>query len=330
MKLRDIVLTSLFLVLVLTFGGCAFFPAEDEVLQPPLRAPDGIEYKTVEVTRGTIVDEIRGFGTVETKVGSTVSFQNTTGHLKALHASSGHDVEEGELLAELHNDHLLEALERQVLYTRLAEIEYEKIRRTLWGLDREAAEIRMSLARMDLEKAQEAVEKTRVYAPTSGRIVYAAFIRTDDYVPSFLTLYSIADLTQLNLRIGDDLAGKVPIGATVSINVNNNETHYGTVVQVPSMNPTDAFDRNIAIVDSPTLEIEQINLGRSFPIIYERARADDVIVIDRQLIRLNAGQTYVIVLADNIPMERSVVVGISTNSHAEIIDGLREGELLVR
>jgi len=328
-KLKRIISTLIVLMFALALSSCLLLPNEDEVLQPPLRAPDRIDYRTVEVTRGSIVDEIRGFGTVVTKVGATVSFRETTGRLKALHTSSGQDVEEGDLLAELHNDDLVEALSRQELYTRLAEIDYELVRRTLWGLQREAAEIRLSLAKMDLERAREAVEKTFVYAPVSGRIVYTTFMRNDDYIDAFTPLFNIADLSQLTLRISDDLATRVPVGATVSTIIDN-VTHYGTVVQVPSMNPGDAIDRNIAVVDSPTLTIEQGRLGRTFAVIYERARADDVIVIDRTLVRTNVGRTYVIVLVDNIPVERNVILGITNNSQAEIIEGLHEGELVVQ
>jgi len=328
-KLQKSLLLSIVLIITLALSSCFLLPNEDEVLQPPLRAPDRIDYRTVEVTRGTITDEVRGTGTVVTKVGATVSFRDVTGRLKALHASSGQDVEEGDLLAELHNDDLVEALNRQEKYTRLAEIDYELIRRTLWGLQREAAEIRLSLAQMDLERAREAVEKTLVYAPTSGRIVYTTFLKIDEYIDSFVPIYNIADLTQLSLRISDDLANRVPLGATVSTTMDN-VTHYGTVVQVPSMNPGDSADRNIAVIDSPTLTIEQARLGRSFPVIYERARAEDVIVIDRTLVRTNVGRTYVIVLVDNIPVERNVILGITNHSQAEILEGLREGELVVQ
>jgi len=220
-------------------------------------------------------------------------------------------------------------LQRQELYARLAEIEYQKISNSLWGLDREAAEIRLTLSRMDLEKAREAVERTRLYAPISGRIVYRAYLQADDFIQSYTSLFSIADLSQISLRVSDDLASKVPVGAAVRVIVDK-ETHYGTVVQAPVMNPSDASDRNVAVIDSPTIKLEQNRLGRSYPVFFERASAEDVIVIERSLVRMNTGRTYVIVLINNIPVERNVVVGISNNSYIEIVDGLREGELIVQ
>jgi len=317
--------------LILMLSSCSLLPMEDEVLQPPLRAPERIEYKTIEVTLGTIVDEVRGSGAVEAKVAATVSFREAEGRLKEMYFSNGQDVEEGDLLAELHNDAFLEALERQELYTRLAEIEHEKLHRETWlsRLDREAAQIRMDLANLDLEKARVAVEKTLLYAPISGRIVYKAFIQTDDYIDSFRTLYSIADLTQLMLRVSDSHAPDVPVGAEVSV-IAGDETYKGTVVQAPSLNPADVTDRYDTIIEVPDLELGKKKLGDRFQIIYERARAENVIVIERSLIRIHGGRTFVIVLADDLPMERNVVLGVTNNSYAEIIDGLQEGELLIQ
>jgi len=328
-KFGNLAFLSICLILIFLLSGCLFLPSEDEVLQPPLRAPDRIEYRLIEVTRGDLAEEVRGFGTVVTRIGATVTFGNTTGRLKALHATNGQDVTEGDLLAELHNDDLLEHLERQEKYTRLAEIEYEKIRRTLWGLDREAAEIRLALAHMDLERAQEAVERTMVYAPMSGRIVFTTSIRINDYVNAFVPLYNIADINELSLVLSDEFAVSVPLGATVSMNLDNT-THYGTVVQVPSMNPIDAHDRNIAIVDFQTIEFDQNRLGSNIMIVYERARVDDAIIVERSMVRFNAGRAYVLVLEDNIPMERDVTIGLSTISQVEILEGISVGEMLVQ
>jgi hypothetical protein len=47
-------------------------------------------------------------------------------------------------------------------------------------------------------------------------------------------------------------------------------------------------------------------------------------------VRIRAGRTYVLALVDGVPMERDVVIGISNNSFAEIIEGLYEGELLIQ
>jgi RND family efflux transporter MFP subunit len=329
-KLRKTLLSLFVLAAVPVLGSCMLLPQEEEALQPPLRAPDRIEYRTVEVTRGTVVNEVRGTGTIEARVAANVSFSETSGRLKALYVYSGNDVEEGDLLAELHNDDLLAALQRQELFYRLAEIDHERIRRSpdATRLDREASQIRLELSELDLERAREAVEKTRLYAPMSGRIVYRAPARNDDFINAFATVFSISDITDIVLRVSGELAGNATVGSDVYV-IMDDVRYNGTIVQAPSLNPGDAADRTIAVIDSPTLEIDPRRLGGTLSVVFERGRAENVIVIDRSLIRTREGRSYVLVLTDGIPMERTVILGVWNNSFAEIVEGLQEGELLV-
>jgi len=287
-------------------------------------------YKTVTAGRGSITDEVRGSGTVEAKLATSVSFREMEGRLKEMYFTRGQDVEEGDLLAELLNDEFLEALNRQEIYHRIAEIEYEKSRRGyLSRLDREMVQLYMDLSNLDLEQARATVERTRLYAPISGRIIYSATIRADDMISSFTPIFSIAVLSEFVLRVSDDLASSVPVGAKVSVTLNN-ETHTGTVVQSPSLNPVDAIDRYDAVIECPTIIIKESNLGNRFQVTYVRDHAEDVIVIERSLIRTHSGRTFVIVLVDGVPMERNVVIGIKNNSYAEIIEGLQEGDLIIQ
>jgi len=309
-------------------SGCFLLPQEDEYLQPPLRAPDRIEYVTFEVTRGNISDDVRGYGTVDPRSGTIISFGAISGRLKALHFHSGQNVEEGDLLAELQNDDLLEALQRQEIYTRLAEIDFERYR-GYTRLDREAAQLRLDLSYLDLEKAREAVEKTRVYAPMSGNISYRVNLKIDEYIEPFLPIYTIADVSNLILRMSDDTASRVPLGAEVSF-LMDSEVYYGTVVQIPSLNPGDARDKNITVIESDSLDPERIRIGARFTMVYTRASSENAIVIQNSLIRQEGNRSYVILLENNVPVERSIVIGLSTVTHSEIIEGLQEGEIIIQ
>jgi len=314
-------------ILIFSLAGCFFLPQEDEILQPPLRAPDRVEYRTVEVTRGDLHDEIRGFGTVEGRSGATVSFGDISGRIKQLYFASGQNVEEGDLLAELFNEDLLEALYRQEIYTRLAEIEFEKTRNAA-ALDREAAQLRLDLSRLDLEKARAAVENTRVYAPISGFIVYTTNRRVNDFIEPFSTLYTIINLDDLYIRVSDDFASKLLIGTEVRFTVNDT-THYGRIIQAPAYNPGTAGDRNVSVIDCDTLDPRDIHLGASILLHYSRESVTDVIIVQRSLIRFEAGRSYVFLLENGFPVERDIIMGITANAQTEVIEGLYEGELII-
>ena len=330
-KLKTALVSAINLLLIVILGGCFLLPEEEQALAPPLRAPDRIEFRTVEVTRGDIVDELRANGTIETRVSATVSFNSNSGRLKRLYSSSGRDVEEGELLAELENDELLRALERQEMYHRLAEIDFERTRRIpgMTRLDREAAEIYLALSAIDLEKAQTAVDNTQLYSPMAGRIVYSSPYRMGDFIDAYTTIFHIADVSDLVIRVSGDFASSIPLGATVYV-IDDAKKHEGTIIQVPSLNPSDAGDRSIAAIDAPTIELGPRKLGTTLSIVYERGRAENVIVIERSYIKQIEGRSYVLILVDGVPIERTVVLGITNNSYAEIVDGLEEGDLLLQ
>ncbi|MCL2820778.1 MAG: efflux RND transporter periplasmic adaptor subunit [Oscillospiraceae bacterium] len=329
MKLKRIIALSIVTALLFTLTGCFLLPEEEEFLQPPLRAPDRVEFTTIEVTRGDIADEVRGTGYLEARISTTVSFGDVSGRLKTLYFFSGHDVEEGDLLAELENDDLIEAYERQKIYTRLAEIDFERVPRRAPRLDREAAQLRLNLSKLDLERARTAVENTMLYSPVSGRIVYTTGFRLGEVVPNHSSIYSIADTENLVLRVSDDFASKVPLGTEVSF-VLNTEIYNGTVVQTPPLNPDDAFDKGITVIECKDLELGDTRLGSGFSVTHRRASAENVIVIQNYLIRHDAGRSFVIILENGTPLERTVTVGISTSTFSEITDGLQEGDLLIR
>jgi len=321
-----IILTILLFTITLT--GCFFLPEEDEYLPPPLREPGRIEYTTVEVTRGDISDEVRGQGVVEARSGVVVSFGNISGLLKALHFRSGHDVEEGDLMAELQNDELLEKLRRQEIYTRLAEIDFERSRRGT-RLDREAAQLRLDLSKLDLELAREEAERTLLYAPVSGRIVYATRTMINEQINPYQDIFTIVDMSDLVLRVSGEFASRTPLGTEVKIMINS-EIHFGTIIQVPALSPVDSEDRDIAVIECDTLDPADFNLGTGFLIINELASAEDAVIVQTSFIRHDGGRTYVILLENGVPVERNVVIGLSTTTLTEIISGLSEGDLLVQ
>ena len=72
-----------------------------------------------------------------------------------------------------------------------------------------------------------------------------------------------------------------------------------------------------------------VSMGDSATVRLILDRAEDVIVIPRNLIRNYLGGQFVYILANGIKEERNVEVGIQTATEAEIVKGLEEGETII-
>ena len=86
--LKGICIVSAALLLTLPLTGCYFFPKEEEVLAPPIKAPARITYETVEVKRGNIENVIMCTGNFVSVSQKDLYFVKTD-RLKDIYVTSG-------------------------------------------------------------------------------------------------------------------------------------------------------------------------------------------------------------------------------------------------
>jgi len=143
-----VVLTSLIILSYLTlYTGCYFFPKEEEVLAPPLKEPQKIEYKTIKVQRGNIEKRINGTAYFVSDLQTDVYFTERGGRIKSINVKNGDMVNEGDVLIELETDDL----EKQIFQQ---ELNLEKLKlnttQTMSNLERS-----IKLSEMELEDLRE-------------------------------------------------------------------------------------------------------------------------------------------------------------------------------
>ncbi len=313
-------------------SGCTLLPQEEEELAPPLMQPATIEYRTSPVERGTLIQQSRMTGTFAPEVQEALSFERQGGRLKEVHVRMGAFVEEGQLIMELDSG----PLETQI---RLQEIELEKVELNLEQLKENRAD-RYSIRRAELDLEQqeirlasmnEELEATRITAPFDGEVTYLPSISIGDYINAHQIVARVADLSKLILVTTSDQAGDLPIGADVMVEISNEE-YTGEVVANPStlFNDPDERLQRAAIIRVPDeLMPDDIGLGTSARITYISEMREDVLVLPRNRLNLMSGRRYVNVLEDGIRVEKDVEVGLMTDTEAEIVTGLEEGDLII-
>ena len=104
-KLRLKILASIAMITLL-LQGCSMMPEEEELLPPPVKEPEAVEYTTQVIERGDIVNTAKGSGNIGSKKQYSLSFTYRSGYLKSMNVKLGDTVKKGQLIAELDTDSL--------------------------------------------------------------------------------------------------------------------------------------------------------------------------------------------------------------------------------
>ena len=127
---RPVALCMTVLTLLVALSGCYFLPKEEEVLEPPLKEPEAVTYKTHTVEKGTVERFITGTGKLESTETEVLYYQSLNGRLKTIHVKSGDTVKAGDLIVELDVGDLENTIYRQEKAVRQAELSLEIASRT--------------------------------------------------------------------------------------------------------------------------------------------------------------------------------------------------------
>ena len=85
----------------LLMSGCFFFPAEEELLEPPTVAVEDIAYSTYTAKQKTIEDKVIATGYVVCKTQYNAGFPESGGTIKTIYVTAGQFVEKGDLIGEV-------------------------------------------------------------------------------------------------------------------------------------------------------------------------------------------------------------------------------------
>ena len=159
----------LMIVAVVALSSCFLLPQEDEILAPPLAEPPEISYQTEPVSRATIQDTIRAFGSFVSAEQADLLFERRGGRLKEVHVDIGDEVREGQLVAELYTSNIEADITQAELDVRRAELALRRAEEQSGSqFDLEFARADRDLARLRLEQLQEELDRELELAEVTG------------------------------------------------------------------------------------------------------------------------------------------------------------------
>ncbi len=323
-------LKTSFLLLTVILSGCFLLPREEALLAPPVMAAPEITYRTVGVKRATIEDSVRVTGYFVYADQYSVSFKSMTGRIASVDVEYGDIVEYGDVLARLETDNLETRIKQREIQFRKAELNLQ--RKKLLEVDRyelEIADLDLQLAQLSLDEQRGNLEKSLLRSPMDGEVIYIATVYEGDFVPSYKTMFQVADRSKLYLSYQGSNLQEFRLGMTVSVIIDKVE-HDGKVVMTPAEFPYDAPDsqKRQILFDISVLPPE-VEKGDSATVYLILERSENTLIIPRSQVQHYMGRKYVYVLEDGIRAERNIETGIETATEVEVLKGLEAGELVV-
>jgi macrolide-specific efflux system membrane fusion protein len=104
------------------FSSCYFFPKEEEVLAPPIKEPEKVNFETIQVKTGIIERNIRCTGTFVSVSQIDLYYKDRGGRLENLAVKLGDKVKKGRLIAQLETDAVENDMQLQEIALKRAQI----------------------------------------------------------------------------------------------------------------------------------------------------------------------------------------------------------------
>lgn len=327
---RLIVLSLLQFLLTVS---CFLLPRQEESLAPPLMETPKIAYDTAVARKGTIEDTVSVQGIFVNRERTSVYFAPRGGFIKDIRVGVGSTVKRGDILAELDTRQLEYNYKIQELALKKAELQYRKFSTAdISIVDRELAQIELEEQRLRTEQAKKDLESAIIRAPFDGIIVFkdSDYSRGDE-IEAYVTLLQIALPGTLEIMYEGSRMDVFYQGMPVDIVMKDGTTHKAEVVQTPRDTPQSGKkDYTGAVFFRLTKTTGSVRRGMKCDIRVVLDRKEETLIIPKNLVQSDNGVSFVYVLENDLPSERAVETGIASSTEIEILNGLAEGDQIIK
>ncbi len=324
-------------------------------------APATVQYKTITVTKGTLISSISSSGNVIVDDSANID-PTITGTVTNLSVAIGDEVKKGQLLFSIENDELsVNTTKAHASYLQsLASLENAKAtkseakdnledansdEKSIFKRKLEAAEISINVAEENIKSSWENYQnekanyaKRNVLASISGTVNAINIKNGDDL--SRLSSNSnssapiiIGDLATLKaqVQVNEVDISNVSIGqkATMTFNGIEELSLTGKVEKMDSLGTltSGVVTYNVTIgFDSLDKRIKPA-MSVSASIITDVAQ--DVLLVPNSAIKTQNGISYVQFLTNGTPEQIPVEIGLSNNTDTQMVSGVKEGDNVI-
>lgn len=191
-------------------------------------------------------------------------------------------------------------------------------------------------AKLTVENTRARIEAGRLYAPFDGQIAEIS-ARPGDSAQAYQPVINIINPTEKDLVIDGTLTSdlqKIGVGQQVNITFSRYPTQpiSGTVEQLPTTltSTSSSVEADPAIhVSFPALGDRQLDVGDIAQVLLTLEQKPDALWLPPQAVRSFDNRRFVVVQDGTRQRRVDVKVGIVTLDRIEILEGLKEGDVVI-
>ncbi len=347
-----------FACMPLVLSGCSLLPEEETGGHLVLvQAVDSVQYELVEVTREDVQLIKDLYCVYQQSQDEKLSFGTDGRMVRYVHVKVGENVKKGDLLAELASDDLVESIkearygiERDTLllaqteelkafdlaalkaqYDRggMTRAQYEEsVERTEEGYAATITNYQDSLyiKGLRLEKLEQDLEGCRIYAGIDGMVSMVKSKIMEDIMTAGTEVIQIINKSQCLFCMDDmEYAKYFTPGQEVTL-INNNGTEYKTKVLAPEEAP-DTDKIYLMLTES---DVSLVVGTRAYVrLILDESKG--ALALPLNVVHRAGDESYVYCEDENgLKSVRYITTGLVGSKMVEIVDGLAEGEFVIR
>ena len=299
----------------------------------PVKATPVIPVKVAEV-------QLDSFNTSFTINGSTTPAKEVKiasevqGKLVGLYINNGDIVKAGQVIAVLDASVYsvqLNSIEASIAKAKLDLKRYTNLIEMGGATPMQAEGVELQINALQAEKKQvlEQISRMQIRAPFSGKVENVA-VETGSFVTFGTVLGQLIDNSSLkiNLYLSEREAFNVKIGQPVTITsavLSNPKPGKITMVS----DKADATGKFLAEISFPNNDKEQLKAGILADVHFSIDAVATGLAIPLSALTASAQEAKVFVVTGEKVEQRNIKTGMITSTKAEVVDGLRAGELVV-
>jgi multidrug efflux pump subunit AcrA (membrane-fusion protein) len=201
--------------------------------------------------------------------------------------------------------------------------------------DVELAQIALEEVKLGIQDLEQNIFDARLTAPLDG-IVYTLRIAPGRNATAYQVYAVVADITDLEIQSDltatdiSDLEVGMPVTAVLSNRPS--ETYSGYIRRLQKLSSSEASveeDKSTRValdVDPTEVGLEDGNLMRITVILEYK---EDALWLPSQAIRTFEGRNFVVVKDGAVQMRVDIKIGIESSDRVEILEGLKEGQIVI-
>ena len=270
------------------------------------------------VQRGAIMESVDVSGFLVAKDDKTIK-SYVSGVVKKVYVQEGDEVKRGDLIAELEDDEY--------------RLSYEKAKKAYEEALISGSESDISIKKLELNIAKKKLDEAKIYAPFDG-IIADVFVSDGDIVGNGAKIARVVSKKVYVQAAVDEIDyGKIKVGsnAIVSFEALPQSKAFGRVsfISPVAQNSGGLVVFPIKVEIERGKNIDKAAPGMSCDLSIVIAKLENVLKIPSDALIFNKGKYFVKVKNGEKVEEREVKVGYVGDFFAQVLSGLKEGDVIV-